>query len=275
LTEQKIIIECNGGDDCFGFSALNLQSKYVIKHIFPTFFKNLISSFFKDAPYWKWESHEGWSARLLALADVHEINQLNYFLVLAPVNYLGLKTFKEWDKKLATIMDHVFSSYGEDYSSMDFRAKITIRQLMHTNSRRWAAKALSVGESLGLRLIYPYIWHEVLVEQGKLPWTAKIHNGIVKWPLKKLLEEYMPKSFIYRKKSGFVPPFARWLTSKDFNYKIRDILFSPKAYIAEIVPTSILDELLSDALNEKNLRHSVLNFLWGAIFTEMWIQKYK
>ena len=36
-----------------------------------------------------------------------------------------------------------------------------------------------------------------------------MHNGIVKWPLKRMLEEFMPKEFIYRKKSGFVPPFVQ------------------------------------------------------------------
>ena len=146
---------------------------------------------------------------------------------------------------------------------------------MHINSRLWTAKALSVGESLGLRVIYPYIWHDVLIEQGKLPWDAKIHNGIVKWPLKRLLEEFMPHEFIYREKSGFVPPFARWLTDKDFNYKIRDILLADNGYVTALVPIRIFDELLSDALNGKKLRFSVLNFLWGAIFTEMWIQKYR
>ena len=146
---------------------------------------------------------------------------------------------------------------------------------MHINSRLWTAKALSVGESLGLRLMYPYIWHEVLVEQGKLPWNVKIHDGIVKWPLKRLLEEFVPHEFIYREKSGFVPPFARWLTHRDFNHKLRDILLAQKGYVADIVPPAILDELLSDALNGKKLRFPVLNFLWAAVFTEIWIQKYR
>ena len=113
------------------------------------------------------------------------------------------------------------------------------------------------------------------MEQGKLPWNAKVYNGIVKWPLKRLLEEFMPHDFIYRKKSGFVPPFASWLTDKTFNSKTREILFTQGSYVGEIVPSQILDELLSDALNGRRLRFPVLNFLWSAIFTEMWIQRYK
>ena len=275
LTGPAIIIECNGGDDCFGFPALDLQSKYVIKHRFPNFFKRLIVDLFKNSPYWKWESHEGAMARLAALGDVHEVEPMNSFLVQAPVNFLRMEIPREWDKKLSGVMETVFSGCGKEYDKLGYKAKTTIRQLMHINSRLWTAKALSVGESLGLRLMYPYIWHEVLVEQGTLPWNVKIHDGIVKWPLKRLLEEFVPHEFIYREKSGFVPPFARWLTYRDFNHKLRDILLAQKGYVADIVPPAILDELLSDALNGKKLRFPVLNFLWAAVFTEMWIQKYR
>jgi hypothetical protein len=47
------------------------------------------------------------------------------------------------------------------------------------------------------------------------------------------------------------------------------------ACVAGVVPRKVLDELLSDALGGRKLRFPVLNFLWGALFTEMWVQKYK
>ncbi|MBU4184677.1 MAG: asparagine synthase [Proteobacteria bacterium] len=275
LDDSAIIIECNGGDDCFGFQALNLKSKYLTKHHFPKFLKSLIASTFKNTPYWKWDSHGRPLARLLSLADVHENNLLNYFLVQPPLNYLSLRIQEGWDEEIEGLMEDVFSSCSENYDSFGYKAHTTVRQLIHINSRLWTAKALSVGESLGLKVVYPYIWQEVLIEQGKVPWDAKIHNGIIKWPLKKLLEEFMPKEFIYRKKSGFVPPFARWLTYQDFNKKVRDILLVQNGYITEIVPVRILDELLSDALNGKKLGFPILNFLWAALFAEMWIQEYK
>jgi len=269
------IIECNGGDDCFGFPALDLQSKFAIKHRFPKLLKSLTVALFKNTSYWKFESQEGSLARLVALADVHEINPLNYFLVQSPVNYLGMEIPREWDLKLENLMENTFSNSCIENEKTDYKAKITVRQLMHINSRLWTAKALSVGESVGLRILYPYIWLGILLEQGRLPWNAKINNGIVKWPLKKLLEEFMPADFIYREKSGFVPPLGNWLMEKDFNHRVWDTLLSPKGVITGIVPSRIFKELLSNALNGKRLRFPVLNFLWGAIFTEMWMQRHK
>jgi asparagine synthase (glutamine-hydrolysing) len=275
VKEACMLIEGNGGDDCFGFPDLGTQSKMQVKHRFPKVCKDTITLLFKNSKIWKWTSKEGFLARVLALADNHEINLLNYFLVFSPVNFLGLGSYQEWDRQVNDTMDGVFSRCGKDHDTLSYEAKLTIRQLLHINSRQWAAKAFSVGESLGIRVIYPYIWRDILTVQGTIPWEAKIHNGVVKWPLKRLLEEFMPKDFIYRPKSGFVPPFVQWLTSRDFNQTVRDILLASDGIIGQIVASRVLDELLDDALQGKNLRFPVLNFLWGALFTEMWIQKYK
>lgn len=275
VKEARMLIEGNGADDCFGFSELANQSKMLYKNHFPKVCKDTIAFLFQHSTIWKWASKEGFFARMLALADNNEINPLNYFLVFTPVNFLRLNTYKEWDKQLTDIMDGVFSCCGKNYETLSYEAKVTIRQLLHINSRRWAAKAFSVGESLGIRVVYPYIWRDILIHQGTIPWEAKIHNGIVKWPLKRLLEEYMPREFIYRPKSGFVPPFVQWLTSEKFNQTARDILLSSDGTMRRIVPPRIITELLDDALQGKLLRVPVLNFLWGALFTEMWIQKHK
>ena len=69
-----MLIECNGADDCFGFPHLTTQPKYRIKHRFPKVGKEVIAFLFQHARHWKWKSHEGVLARILALADDHEID---------------------------------------------------------------------------------------------------------------------------------------------------------------------------------------------------------
>ena len=275
LENEEILIEGNGGDDCFGFPDLGSQQKFKFKNLLPSPLKEATSFLFKNSKSWKWESDNKLFSKITAISDVHELSLINYFLVLTPVNFLGLNTYKSWDSELNTLMEEVFTNYEKSGDSLSYKAKITIRQLMHVNSRRWAAKAFSVGENLGIRVLYPYIWLDVLIEQGKIPWEAKINKGIVKWPLKRLLEEHMSNDFIYRKKSGFIPPLVRWLTSTQFNHMVQDTLLSTNGNMSRIVPKKIFNELLNDALKGKNLRHSILNFLWGAFFTEKWIENYR
>jgi len=275
IKDTHMLIEGNGGDDCFGFPDLATQNKFMLKSRFPGILKILVASAFKESSSWKIESQHKFLAGILALSDVHEIIPKNYFLTLTPVNFLGLNRYKSLDQQVSQVMEDIFSVFAKDFKHLSYEANITIRQLMHVNSRRWAAKAHSVGESLGIRVIYPYIWKDILLEQGRIPWTLKINNGVVKWPLKHLLEEFMPEDFIYRKKSGFVPPFKRWLTSESFNHLIRDILLSADSNVTRLVSPKIIDDLLDYALQGKNLRHAILNFLWGALFTEMWIKTYQ
>jgi hypothetical protein len=85
----------------------------------------------------------------------------------------------------------------------------------------------------------------------------------------------MLHEFICREKSGFVPPFSRWLTTKSFNSRAREILLANNGFITDIVPERILTDLIADASTGRNLRYPVLNFLCGAIFTEMWVQSLK
>ena len=269
-----VIVECNGGDDCFGFPDLTSEAKFALKHRVPRSAKRLIAASLRSRGYWRWESHEGPLARLSAVADVHEQSPLNYFLVLTPVEYLNLNVPREWDDALHGLLEKGFAETAEDHDGASYGARTTIRQLLQVNSRRWSAKALSVGDSLGARVVYPYIWRDILVEQGKIPWDLKVRNGVVKWPLKRLLEEHMPESFIYRKKSGFVAPFARWISTPEFNARARDVLLNRDAIVTEVVPSETIDLLLSDALAGRKLRHSVLNFLWGVLFTEMWIREH-
>jgi len=222
---------------------------------------------------WKWESGGGALAKACSAVDAHERSPLDYFLVLPPVGFLGIDAERGWDEALWDTLESGFTAGGEDYGTLGTEARTTIRQLLQVNSRRWAAKALSVGESLGLRVVYPYIWRDVLMVQGKVPWSAKIRDGVVKWPLKRLLEQHMPSSFIYRRKSGFVPPFARWLTQEEFNRTVREVLLDRDAAVTRVAPPRVLDELLDDALEGRKLRHSILNFLWGALFTELWLRE--
>ncbi len=268
---ESLIVECNGGDDCFGFPALTMERKFKLKHSFPGIAKKAIAKTLVRSSCWKWESSEGFLGRVAALADVHERSHLNYFLVQAPLNYLGIEPRPDWDDALQDTIENTAANCVEGYSGLGYGARTTIRQLFYVNSSRWASKALSIGESLGERVVYPYIWRDVLIEQGKLPWSAKVHNGVIKWPLKRLLEEHMPPDFIYRKKSGFVPPFVHWLTDSDFNGRVRGILSSPHSSVGEIVPVRVLNELLEDARKGKQLRSPILSVLWGALFAESWI----
>ena len=40
------------------------------------------------------------------------------------------------------------------------------------------------------------------------------------------------------------------------------------------LPSGTFERLLKDARRGRRLRHSVLNLLWGALFTELWLREH-
>ena len=57
----------------------------------------------------------------------------------------------------------------------------------------------------------PFLDEEVVKLAWKLPLKTKIKNGLGKWPLRKILLNYVPENLIDKPKTGFSIPLGKWL----------------------------------------------------------------
>ena len=268
-TGSRFIIEGNGGDDCFGFPTLARRAQWEFVFGLPGWLKNAATVLLLQGR--RWEKGGKVTSLLRAIAKGNEMDIALCPLVRTPVNRFLIETQVGWDESVSAAMLEVFRNCGENWSGTGFYGESTVAQIVHICSRLWSAKALVPGDDLGWNVVYPYLWRDVLVEQGKLPWTCKVYQGEMKWALKKLLEEFMPREFIYRKKAGFTPPFGRWLAQKEFNQYVRDVLCREQAIITRIVSRRAIERLLNACEHGKPLSIEALYLLWAALFTELWI----
>jgi asparagine synthase (glutamine-hydrolysing) len=65
--------------------------------------------------------------------------------------------------------------------------------------------------SVGLENRAPLLDHRIVEMAWKFPLDVKIHNGVAKWPLREILNKYVPAQLIDRPKMGFGIPAEEWL----------------------------------------------------------------
>ena len=266
-----ILVDGTGADACFGLAALEKQRVYSLAHSLPKCAKETCAII-----YDRFGVHKS-NSRMAALLEILAIS--NTDLQLYPLLHCRIDSFfSEGARCYASDVDSaflsVFRSCKEGGKENDYMgAKHTIGDIL-TGCRAPALKDFHVGNEPFIETVYPFVWKDILLEQGNLSWNCKIKSGTAKWPLKKLLEEYMPHEFVYRKKSGFEPPFLRWLRQGDIYDLTRDTLLNPKAFVSDVISREKVREVMDDLPRRRFAPgNSVLNFLWGALFTELWLQE--
>ena len=115
----------------------------------------------------------------------------------------------------------------------------------------------------------PFLDEDVVKLAWKLPLKTKIKNGLGKWPLRKILLNYVPENLIDKPKTGFSIPLGKWLRGplKDW----ADSLLDEKRLNTEgNFSGAIVKKIWKDHLQKKQ-DHS--NCLWGILMFQAWFEK--
>jgi asparagine synthase (glutamine-hydrolysing) len=132
-----------------------------------------------------------------------------------------------------------------------------------------AFKDYALGKDHHLDVVSPFLWRDILIEQGMLSWRCRKK----KLPLKTLLMEYVPKSFVHRRKAGFIAPLRHWLADEKVSAFASNVMLSESAYIRNLIPVSRLRAMMSDVQRRRAVSDDTLQLLWAVLFTELWLRK--
>jgi asparagine synthase (glutamine-hydrolysing) len=124
-------------------------------------------------------------------------------------------------------LDETFSQWFRDVEG-----KPPLFQILYVNSKTWLpddlllkADKMTMATSVELRV--PFLDHKIVEFAASLPSNFKLYKKEGKFILKKLMENYLPKQIIYRKKMGFTVPTRRWFAGNLLG-PARDLIFSKK-----------------------------------------------
>lgn len=121
----------------------------------------------------------------------------------------------------------------------------------------------------GLEVRVPFLDHNLVEAAINLPTQYKINGRAQKYIQKKILEDYLPKELIYRKKWGFPAPVKDWLHA-DLNYLFDLTLSKQVLKRQDIFNPNWVQHLVNEF---KNGRSYHFNKVWALIFFQLWYKK--
>jgi len=268
---EKIVIDGTGGDGCFGFEAIALAKPWMFAYGLPKVVKKLTSSIYSNSGIWKKESFLEKLFRTIVKSC--EVDCALGPLVGSPPNDVFLSNF-EYDESIGRLSMSLVNKLISPCSSRQiFKQRTTVADIIFLCGAQAGAKTDLRNKLPQVYTLYPYLWKDILEEQGRISWSAKVNNGIVKWPLKKLLEPYMSHYFIYRKKSGLTPNLESYMKNQKVYSLIKETFMNPNI-VDRFINKNKFIKLVENLPIIEHYSVPLRSFLWGLLFVELWTSKH-
>lgn len=262
--KNSIIIECNGADDGFGYAGLLKIDLWKKLYKLPNFILKILAFIFNYGNTWMIDSYL--RRRFFYFERAIGKNIYNSYM-MSNAGYKIIKNSKKYNSEILIKINSFFNNNIKGNNKSLYQ-KMNTAQFLHINSRLWTAKGYSPAQNLNLDIKFPFTWKNILDFQSEIPLDMKINGTIVKWPLKKLLENYMSNEFIYRKKSGFAPPILRWLSKEEnFNFFKSNIY---DGIIINYIKKEKIDKMFKKIQKGEIVSRYVITLLWSLLFFEIW-----
>ena len=198
------------------------------------------------------------------------LQQLNIY-----VGPLGNTLFKNTGR-LNTELERYFEYYYKILSSSnvpDNWMKFSLFKMVHYASKNNTAKSFDNAGNQN-QVYYPFTWKSILEDQGKYTWKEKSVNGIIKSPLKKIMERYAQKEFIYRKKVGLNSSFEDWICTKENKKFLVDLININSGIARRLMGKRKLNSLIKHFESDQvhpNISRLILNIA----INQAWITKHE
>ncbi|NOT51420.1 MAG: asparagine synthase (glutamine-hydrolyzing) [Chitinophagaceae bacterium] len=126
----------------------------------------------------------------------------------------------------------------------------------------------SMANSLEVR--NPYLDYRLMEYSFNLPQDFKIKDGTAKYLMKKLLERYLPKELVYRRKWGFPAPLGDWM-GRELSYLLDKWLAPGLIRSQGIFNEKVVARFVNEFKAGKKYHDKRV---WSLIFFQMWYAKY-
>lgn len=118
----------------------------------------------------------------------------------------------------------------------------------------------------GLEVRSPFLDQEIVNFAASLPISLKIRGFTTKYILKKLMQKYLPKNIVYRKKKGFGIPLSRWFANELYK-KTEELFQTPDPFFR-------IDALLKLLEEHRERKYDHRKKLFTLLTLKLWLNKW-
>jgi asparagine synthase (glutamine-hydrolysing) len=162
---------------------------------------------------------------------------------------------------------------GPDPQSMTPEERLSQLDLAWVCAGRMAPKTFDPLRAAGVDPIYPYLEPDLLRVSSSVSWSVKSAGGEEKALLKTLLARQLPAALIYRRKSGFTPPYRTTLATPQLQAFLHDVVLAPHNPLLEWCDVPTVTDLVTLAGGGADLSAGAVDFLWTLAFTSGWLRQ--
>jgi len=264
--ETEILIDCTSADGCYG-SRNYLQPLYRGMQ----YESNAINALTERIAIFLQQRSLRGQYRLKAkdsLMKDQYIRMLHEYI--GPFGNLWFDQASSYVEKIQPYFTWYYSLIDGDNITNDTWAKYTIFKLVHYASKQTIAKTYDIRfpESY---TIFPFMWLDILSDQGHYSWRDKTKNGIIKYPLKKILEKYIESDFVHREKVGLNSKLMQWIMDDNIRDYISMLVLMPGG-VGEVLIGKKRCLKLIEKYRSGNIHYFMKCLLMGIAMQQNWCE---
>jgi asparagine synthase (glutamine-hydrolysing) len=125
--------------------------------------------------------------------------------------------------------------------------------------------------SVGLETRIPFLDHRIAEFAWSLPPNFKLSRNVTKWPIRQVLNRYLPSELVDRPKMGFGVPIGDWLRGPLRGWA-ESLLTEERIRSDGYLNSSLIRQAWTEHLSKsRNWQHK----LWCVLMFQSWLDKQK
>lgn len=203
--------------------------------------------------------------------DTNQPDKMMQFMhmYLGPFANTWLKNAKEYTLETLPLWQMYYEFLDEANGRNDEWARYSVFKMVNYACKNNTAKTYDNTQPDN-SAFYPFTWLSVLQDQGHYSWLDKTKDNTIKYVLKKLLEQYKPHDFIYRKKVGLNSTFEDWIHIGENRTYLAELI-GKKSGIAEFFLGAKKQKFLVDKFKKERLQDNLANLVINLAIQQAWM----